>query len=130
MLQNMIRRNDAESNFREDKNLNILKETIRYIETNYRHNISISDLSLNAGISKYHMCHLFKRMTGITVTDYINQHRIGKATLLMQDRSRKIIDVALEVGFNNVSYFTKVFKKIIGCSPREYQRSHLGRQTV
>ena len=64
-----------------------------------------------ANLSRYHFCRLFKEITNKTVTDYINQIRINQSEEMLKDSSKNITEVATANGFNNLSYFSKVFKK-------------------
>ncbi|WP_066894966.1 AraC family transcriptional regulator [Clostridium nigeriense] len=99
-----------------------LKEVIKYIQTNYKSHISIKDLSNIAKYSEYHFLRFFKNETGKTCTQYINNFRIEKASLLLANTDLSITDIAYEVGFGDVSYFIKTFKKQMSISPTKYRK--------
>jgi AraC-like DNA-binding protein len=61
-------------------------------------------------------------MTRKTPVDYINSYRIRQAAALLQQSDRKISDIAMDAGFDNVSYFIKVFRKAMKCSPSEFRK--------
>ncbi|WP_151733267.1 AraC family transcriptional regulator ['Paenibacillus yunnanensis' Narsing Rao et al. 2020] len=102
--------------------INRLKKVILYIQENYREPIRLSDLSELIPMSEGQFTRFFKAMTRKTPVDYINSYRIRQAADLLQQTDRKISDIALEVGFDNVSYFIKVFRKGMKCSPSEFRK--------
>lgn len=104
-----------------NKELWRLKLVFNYIETHYNEKIQLENLAQMANVSLYHFCHIFKELTGYTTTDYINCLRIDKAAALM-DSNMNITEIALEVGFNDINYFSRVFKKYKNMSPRSYKR--------
>lgn len=99
-----------------------LKKVILYIQDNYQEPIRTRDLSELIPMSEGQFCRFFKAMTRKTPVDYINSYRIRQAAELLRQTERKISDIALEVGFDNVSYFIKVFRKAMKCSPSEFRR--------
>lgn len=97
--------------------IEIIKNAIRYIQDNYHNNISVDDISKNAGLSKYYFCHIFKEFTGITTVRYINILRCEKAKKLLHSGKYRVEEVAFLCGFENLSYFSKTYKKYMGCLP-------------
>ncbi len=71
--------------------------------------------------STYYFCKLFKRVTGINFTDYLSRVRIEKARNLLLNPSLRISEIAFEVGFQSLTHFNRVFKKIVGQSPTDYR---------
>ncbi len=84
--------------------------------------ISFSSLAEFCGIEEKYLFRVFKDFTGCTPTDYINRIRIDHACYLMSVKSMTATEAALESGFNELSYFSKVFKKYKGVSPGQYRR--------
>ena len=78
-------------------------------------------------LSTGHFCRLFKRYTFKTPVQYVNGVRLSAAADLLLESGRKELDIALETGFNSLSYFIGVFKQSMGCTPTEFRRRH-GRQ--
>lgn len=76
-------------------------------------------------MSKSYISKIFREEMQCSITDYINKIRIMKSKSFLMDRSLSIDDIAAMTGFTDKSYFTKVFKKIIGISPGKYRTSHL-----
>ncbi|MEK3687641.1 MULTISPECIES: AraC family transcriptional regulator [unclassified Paenibacillus] len=99
-----------------------LKKVILYIQDNYQEPIRTRDLSELIPMSEGQFCRFFKSMTRKTPVDYINSYRIRQAAALLQQSDRKISDIAMDVGFDNVSYFIKVFRKAMNCSPSEFRK--------
>ncbi|MEK4324497.1 AraC family transcriptional regulator [Paenibacillus sp. FSL R7-0312] len=99
-----------------------LKKIILYIQDNYQEPIRTRDLSELIPMSEGQFCRFFKSMTRKTPVDYINSYRIRQAAALLQQSDRKISDIAMDVGFDNVSYFIKVFRKAMNCSPSEFRK--------
>ncbi|MCM1126876.1 MAG: AraC family transcriptional regulator [Lachnospiraceae bacterium] len=103
-----------------------VKEAILYIEDHYAERITLDDLSASIHISKSECCRCFKRTLQITPIEYLMKYRIFKAANMIQKedlRSRSISELAFSVGFNNASYFNKVFRQFMNCTPSEYKRS-------
>jgi YesN/AraC family two-component response regulator len=70
---------------------------------------------------------LFKQEMGITFTDYLNQVRINKSCELLTNTSLNLIDVSLQAGFDDQSYFSKVFKKLKGITPKSYRNGNVSK---
>ncbi|WP_379132062.1 helix-turn-helix domain-containing protein [Paenibacillus sp. sgz500958] len=99
-----------------------LKKVILYIQDNYQEPIRTRDLSDLIPMSEGQFCRFFKSMTRKTPVEYINSYRVRQAAALLQQSDRKISDIALEAGFDNASYFIKVFRKEMKCSPSEFRK--------
>jgi two-component system response regulator YesN len=78
-------------------------------------------IAADAGLSESYLCTVFKQACGITVKDHLTQVRIERAKLLLRDGRDKLQAVALQVGFRDANYFSTVFKREVGITPREYR---------
>lgn len=107
----------AFSNKSKTEKIVTIKNAIRYIQNNYHKNISVIDVASDAGLSKYYFCHIFKEFTGITTVKYINILRCEKAKKMLQNGIYRVEEVAYLCGFENLSYFSKTYKKYMGCLP-------------
>lgn len=105
-----------ESGYRQ-KNLLRFKGILEYIEQNFTERIMLEELSSMAGISSYHFCRLFKDITGRSYSDYINNLRLNKAEFLLKSTSMNVTEVALSCGFNDMNYFSRIYKKYKRISP-------------
>lgn len=97
-----------------------VKETILYIQNNYDKKITLEKLSKETYIDKYTLSKKFKEFTGITIINYINNYR-SKMALSMIQNGEQINNAARMCGFNNISFFTKTFKKHTGNLPSFYK---------
>ncbi len=102
---------------------NQLKEAIAYIQKNYDHEIRIGELSRIVNMSEGHFCRFFKRIVLKTPVEYINYYRVMKAATLLKNTDRKILDIAMEVGFNNFSYFIGRFRQHMQTTPARYRKA-------
>ena len=99
------------------KSTDMIKKVIRYIQNNYTKELTISKLAQEVGYSKYYICHIFKEITGYTIINYINYLRCKQAQSLIQSGKYNVGEAAVMCGFENLSYFTKTFKKHMGILP-------------
>lgn len=97
----------------------IIKQAIHFINTNYHKKLNLNLLCAEINVSKYYLCHTFKELTGITITEYINSLRCNHAKRLLKSGSYNVSQSAYLSGFNNISYFSKVFKECFGILPSE-----------
>lgn len=114
---------EALSNQKRDvEKIEIMKKAIQYMEDNYRTDISITDIASYAGLSKYYFCRTFKEFTGCTIVFYLNILRCVHARKLLQTGKYRVEEAALVCGFENLSYFTKTYKKYMGCLPSDSKK--------
>lgn len=98
---------------------------IAYIEQNYERKIKLEDLANHIHLNPSYVSVLFKSHMGISLSDYILNYRLTIAKkLLINDPSRSINDIALQVGFFDAAHFTKTFKAIYSITPKEYRARH------
>ena len=91
------------------------------IETDYAERIALCDLAALVGVNEKYLCRFFKEFTGYTPTDYINRVRVERACYEMKFNRKNVTEAAYECGFNEISYFSKCFKKYKGVSPGKYK---------
>lgn len=101
---------------------NKMLEAVEYIHGYYRDNISLNDVADTIGLSPQYLSSLFKKEAGIGFNDYLNSIRIEKAKELIETGRSRVKAIYNLVGFNNYSYFFKVFKEITGITPIEYSK--------
>lgn len=95
-----------------------VKKIISYIEAHYAHQITLDEIAKHANISKGYALHLFHDIAGDTPIAYLQNLRLEKAEELLKN-GHSVTDAALECGFNNVSYFIRVFKRKYGVTPKK-----------
>lgn len=105
-----------------------VKQAMLYIRTHHAEPISLEQIAASVHISKSECCRCFSRTLQMTPFEYLMKYRILEATRKMSEHPQtpmSIADLASSVGFNNTSYFNKLFKKYMGCTPT-YYRTHKG----
>ncbi len=107
---------------RHTKNYQQIKKALDFIETHHNEPLSVEQIAKEVYLSPSRLSHVIKSEMGITLGDHISKVRIGKAKTLLKDEELSISQIALEVGFPDQSYFTKVFKKIEKCTPKDFRQ--------
>lgn len=108
---------------RNEKKKRQLKKALALIETQYAAPLTLGQLAAVAGMSEKYFCHFFRQMTRRTPIDYLNHHRIEAARYRLKNGDDSITHVAYECGFNDLSYFIRVFKRYVGATPGQYAAS-------
>ncbi len=103
-------------------NREMLEKGLEYIHEHFNEQIDVDAVADYSGYSKYYFCRRFKELTGCTVNTYINMQRVSRAKELLSCPGMRVNDVAAECGFNNVPYFSQIFKKYVRRSPSEYRK--------
>ncbi|MCL1810433.1 MAG: AraC family transcriptional regulator [Clostridiales bacterium] len=106
-------------------NSQIIAKAVSYILESYKDRISLKDIASTLHTSPSYLSMLFKQEMGFTITDYLNQVRIGRSRELLSEGNLSLLDIAVQSGFEDQSYFSKVFKKINGVTPKEYRKASL-----
>ncbi|MDF9845331.1 MULTISPECIES: response regulator [unclassified Paenibacillus] len=103
------------------KERNPLTEIVKYIDQNYMADLSLQEVAGKFYVSREYISRRFKQEYGINFSDYIVSVRIEKAKLLLQNPNLKLSQISEMVGFHDVKYFSKVFKKQTGATPKDYR---------
>jgi len=93
----------------------------KHVNSNYQNHISLDEISEKVSMTVPAFCRYFKKTTGKTFTQFVNEYRVFYATKLLTESQNSITDICFECGFNNFSHFNKVFKDIIGKSASKYR---------
>lgn len=99
----------------------IVNNAIKYMEDNYKHKLTLSEVADNIYVSQWHLSKLLNRNMGQNFSEILNNIRIEQAKLLLKDPSLRIGEIAELVGFMEVAHFSRVFKKTTGISANEYR---------
>ena len=100
----------------------VLKRALDYIEENYRQeSLSLNAVAGEVGVSANYFSAVFSQEMEVTFIEYVTQKRMEKAKKLLRQTEKPSRDIALEVGYKDPHYFSFVFKKTQGCTPREYR---------
>jgi AraC-like DNA-binding protein len=112
------------TNIRLQKEKERLKVIYKYLEENFQQRVNVHEVAALTHLSTPAFCRYFKKNTGITFTDFVNQFRISQSKkILLQNKS--VTDACYESGFENLSYFNKTFKKLTGENPSIFRKRHL-----
>ncbi len=101
-----------------------IADILDYISENYKNIDNLDMIADNFYISKPYLCRLFKHHTNISVIKYINILKIHSSLELLSEKNLTMAEVAVRSGFDNLSYFGKVFKSIMGVSPLKYRKNN------
>ena len=102
----------------------IVRKAREHITKNKAESLSLAEVAKASGASVFHFCNVFKKTTGLTFTDYVARVRIEDAKEELLNPNRRISEVAYDVGFQSLTQFNRVFKRIFGQSPTQF-RAHL-----
>lgn len=108
-----------------NEKLERFQKSISFIQEHYDSQINVEDLAEVAGISVDHFYKIFKQISGETPITYVNRHRTRLAANLLKYTDLSVLDIALQTGFDNVSYFIKTFKKFTGFTPSAWRKEDL-----
>lgn len=101
----------------------LVQSCLDYIDFHYTENLSLDSMAKMCSVSNSYLSSLFKREVHMTLTDYINSTRIRQSLILLNTTALPIQDIAIQCGFTDTNYFTRIFKKFQGKSPRSYRNS-------
>lgn len=99
-----------------------LKRALEYIDANYASDITLQNMADHLKMSPKHFCRFFHEMTHRSPFDYLNYYRIERACYLLLTTNQSITDVAYNSGFNDTSYFIKIFKRYKETTPKQYRK--------
>ncbi len=98
-----------------------------YINLHFSEHLSVQSIGQAMNLSPYYMTRVFKKATGYTPMQYVTKLRLGKAQQLLLHTQKSITDIAMEIGYNNLSNFNYSFMKLCGISPSRYRKEFKGK---
>lgn len=108
------------------KSQTIIEKINDYIHEHYKENIGRNEIGTQFFLVPEYLAKMYKKKTGQNLKDYINGYRLQQAKRLLNNQDMKVSDVASEVGFDNFSYFSTLFKKEYDMTPNEYRKGQFG----
>lgn len=108
-----------------NEHISVLKSVKDYIDENFDKKLSLDDISASVFLSKSYLCTLFRQKMNSTINDYILRVRVEKSIELMKNRELSINSIMKQCGFESQSYYTKVFRRLIGVTPGQYRNKFL-----
>jgi AraC-like DNA-binding protein/ligand-binding sensor protein len=108
-------------NYIPTKNSELIKKAMAYISLNFQYNITLEEVANQVNLHPSYFSTIFKQSIGSSFKEYINMVRIEESKRLLMNTDFSIIDIAIATGFEDQSYFSKVFKKYTGMTPKQYR---------
>lgn len=118
-VDNILNENELE---KRKRILSKFKCVFHLIEEKYADKLSLNELADCVSFSPHHFCRIFKQMTGKTTTDYINGIRLDKAVYYLKQTDLNITEIAMKCGFDNINYFSRLFRKYYDMTPTKYRK--------
>jgi two-component system response regulator YesN len=99
-----------------------LRKAVEYLDAHFDQSLTLEILAGRAKLSVSRLAHRFKEETGATLIEYLAWVRIGHAQRLLVETDKSCQKIADEVGYNNQSYFSRAFRRVVGITPRQFRR--------
>ena len=115
----------AQENKTSDRTVEDMKKVFLYIQKEYASPLSLEDMASGVNMSREYFCRRFSELMHMTPFEYLLRIRIENSCRMLLNDDFTIGEIATQCGFNSFSYFSKTFKRFVGCTPREYQRKHM-----
>ena len=103
-----------------------IEKAFAFMQGNYDKDISLDDVSKVVNMPEVSFSRFIKKRTGKTYVDSLNEIRLGHASRMLIDTTETIAEISYKCGFNNLSYFNRIFKKKNGCTPKEFRQNYSG----
>ena len=116
---------NLDSNSEDKREIFYVEKIISFIENNFNKELSRIDLINFLKISDSKLTRIFRKKFDTNFSNYLNNYRVFKSANLLLYTNLSITDIAYDCGFKDISYFIKIFKKIIGVTPSKYRRNKL-----
>lgn len=100
-----------------------IRRALAFVREHFTEAITLADVAHEAALSRFHFCRLFHHEVGVSLREYLQEIRVGRAKALLVDRHVTVSEVAYAVGFNDLSHFDRIFNRKVGRSPTAYRRS-------
>lgn len=104
----------------------IIKKAVNHIHLNLEAPLTLNGIAVDLDVNPSYLSRVFKEETGMNLIDYIQHKRIEEAKLYLHRGTKSVTEIAFLVGFNDVNYFSRVFKKLTSVTPRQYMKGDSG----
>ena len=122
MLEHCSLDKACNSNGRDEKNYERIRGMISFIQENYQQKLELEDIARHVHLCKSECCRIFKRYMKESLFDYLLKYRIEQSLPDILAGEESLTEIALHSGFADSNYFSKVFHRLKGCSPRDYRK--------
>jgi len=106
-----------------------IEKAFEHMQANFDKNISLEEIAKLVDMTEVSFSRFIKKRTGKTFIDSLNEIRIGHASRLLIDTTHTIAEICYQTGFNNLSYFNRIFKARNNCTPKEFRENFSGTRT-
>ncbi len=113
---------NAMSNTAEEKRCYTIKRALEFVRSQFHKEITIEKLANHCGYSEFYLMKLFKKFTRLSCVDYANNYRMVVAGQLLAQTDNDVSAIAYQVGFHNISYFNRQFRRLYNTTPKEYRK--------
>ena len=110
-------------------NLRVVNKACDYIIENCHRNISLEEVSQTVHLSHFYFSRLFKQEKGCNFVDFITKIRVDRAKAMLQNPDHTVVQIAAEVGYQDASYFCRVFRHVMGMTPKQYRSERIENKT-
>jgi AraC-like DNA-binding protein len=121
ILQNKLFTKNEKSDIPVPHRIGQIRAVLEYIEQHYSSNITLSSMASVAGMNPKYFCRIFKEVTQQTPMDYVIFYRVEQAAEMLINTDLSVLEIAMECGFNDYSYFIRTFKKLKSATPKQYR---------
>lgn len=105
-----------------EQDMQTLDQILQILHRTYSEPLNLQTIASQTAMSKEGCCRFFKRMTGQTLSQYLENYRVSQSLNLLSDGKLPILQIAAQVGFSNAGRFSAAFQKRMGCTPRQYSQ--------
>ena len=123
-LAGLLENGQMQNNSMQNKSASAIKVLQSYIDVHFQQEITLKDLSDQVYLNPKYICELFKKEMGMNFNDYLTQKRIEKAKHYLMNPCNRISEISAMVGYNDIKYFSRLFKKIVGVNPSQFRKLH------
>jgi AraC-like DNA-binding protein/ligand-binding sensor protein len=99
----------------------VIARAKEFIAAHQAEDLTLAQVAKAVNTSTFYFCKIFRKVTGLNFTDYVSRVRVEKAKNLLLNRNLRVSEIAYEVGFQSLTHFNRVFKRILGMSPTKYR---------
>ncbi|MFW5998579.1 MAG: AraC family transcriptional regulator [Bacillota bacterium] len=125
IILNRIMRKSSFSNFNPSNSTHeMISQVSRYINNNHKKDLTLKSLADKFSFSRYYLCRKFKEVTGFSFSEYLNNIRIKEAQKLLKNSETNVTVIAGKVGYNSISQFYRMFKKISNTTPLDFRKQY------
>ena len=118
-----VRRMDNREREERARNVERLSAILEYIDGNLGSSLRLGDLATRAGVTPFHFCKIFRAGMGMTPVEYVNRERVARAERLLAETALTVTEIAYAVGVGDANYFSRLFRRYRGASPKEARAS-------